>query len=86
MMFWASWVWGPAAGPKGDSIFSEKMGRAWPFTCFTTLSTPKMLPWALYSFRTQLISWGKGMGRIMSLIEITSFLFSAAFRGESRFS
>ena len=26
MMFWASWVLGPAAGPKGVSMVSPKMG------------------------------------------------------------
>ena len=33
MMFCASWVFGPAAGPKGASIFSEKIGRACPSAC-----------------------------------------------------
>ena len=43
-IFCASWVLGPAAGPKGASIFSLKIGRACRLECFTGIETPKMLP------------------------------------------
>ena len=49
-------VFGPAAGPNGVSIFSSKIGRAWPFVCFTSLETPKMLPLFSYSSSTQFSS------------------------------
>ena len=67
-MFWASWVWGPAAGPKGVSIFSSKMGRAFPSPRRVSLDTPKM-DWVVrYSPRIQFIRWAKGMGLIISLM------------------
>ena len=56
MMFWANWVLGPAAGPKGDSTFSSNKGMVFPSAWRGILLTPNTLPLALYSSSTQSIS------------------------------
>ena len=75
MIFWASWVFGPAAGPKGASIFSPKIGRALPAVFLTGPATPKRLPDFRYSSRAQVIRLPKGMGRMISLIDFPPFMF-----------
>ena len=67
-MFWASWVWGPAAGPKGASSSAPKRDSAGEPVRRISLVTPKMLPKARYSSRAQVMSRAKGIGRMMSLI------------------
>ena len=73
-MFWASWVWGPAAGPKGASSPSPKMAPAGGPAYRVSLDTPKTEPTVRYSSRAQVIRREKGMGRMMSLI-LSSSLF-----------
>ena len=52
MMFCASCVFGPAAGPKGVSSFSvPKMGRVLRFG-FQMWLTPKIVPYVSYSWQT----------------------------------
>ena len=66
-MFCASCELGPAAGPNGVSMRSEKIGSA-PPSYATTLRTPKMLPCSSCSLRIQSISWANGIGLMTSLI------------------
>ena len=85
MMFWASWLLGPAAGPKGVSIRSPKMGRDLPEARYS-LWTPNIRPESAYSVTAQFIREGKGMGYIFSDMGIHSFhgmtyLFSAHAAG-----
>lgn len=54
-MFWASWLLGPAAGPKGVSMRSPKMGRLLPVAWYC-LCTPNTSPQPAYSVITQLIA------------------------------
>ena len=57
MRFWASWVLGPAAGPKGVSSFSvPKMGRVLRLA-FQIWLTPKIVPYVSYSWQTWARSW-----------------------------
>ncbi len=70
-MFCASWLLGPAAGPKGVSIFSAKMGSA-PPSWRTILRMPKMLLRSACSVRIQSISCSNGIGLMMSLIVSSS--------------
>ena len=65
MMFWASWLLGPAAGPKGVSMRSPKMGRLLPVAWYA-LRTPKISPELAYSVTTQFIRDLKGIGYIFS--------------------
>ena len=65
MMFCASWLLGPAAGPKGVSMRSPKMGRLLPVALYA-FRTPKISPDAAYSSTTQFIRDLNGMGYIFS--------------------
>ena len=65
MMFWASWLLGPAAGPKGVSMRSPKMGRLLPVAWYA-LRTPNISPELAYSVTTQFIRDLKGIGYIFS--------------------
>ena len=69
MMFCASWLLGPAAGPNGVSMRSPKMGRLLPVASYF-LWTPKMSPLWAYSVTTQFIRDANGMGYIFSDIVV----------------
>ena len=66
MIFWASCVLGPAAGPKGVSIFSPKMGKVRSPERTGMLRTPKMLPSCAYSSRIQFIRCPNDTGLMIS--------------------
>ena len=76
MMFCASWVFGPAAGPNGVSTFSSKIGSAPAGSACTILRTPKMEPVCSCSVMTQFIRLANGMGLMMSLIVYIPSIFS----------
>ena len=71
-MFWASWLLGPAAGPKGVSMRSPKMGRLLPVAWYC-LCTPNTSPQPTYSVITQFIRDLKGMGYIFSDMGVPPF-------------
>ena len=65
-MFCANWLLGPAAGPKGVSIFSPKMGSVFAGSALYSVWMPKTVPLFLRSVMTQRIKSLKGIGYILS--------------------